>query len=175
MKNLCSRCCNDALPLTVHQYRRDRLLVQQVRQLLSAQPQDTHSAEALAALLNVSPRTLHRQLREEGATLQALKDEVRHSKAGELLLRSASGHQAGGGGRRFPEREELYPRLQNLVRTDAPSSGAAPHPEPERSSPQQCGQIRHRSKHLDAPASSKACPPPWGRNRTRWRLRPHLL
>ncbi|WNO04843.1 AraC family transcriptional regulator [Rhodoferax mekongensis] len=77
-----------ALPLTVHQYRRDRLLVQQVRQLLSAQPQDTHSAEALAALLNVSPRTLHRQLREEGATLQALKDEVRHSKASELLLRS---------------------------------------------------------------------------------------
>ncbi|NBX21933.1 MAG: AraC family transcriptional regulator [Betaproteobacteria bacterium] len=71
----------NALPLTVHQYRRDRLLVQQVRQLLSNQPQDTHSAE-------VSPRTLHRQLKEEGATLQALKDEVRHSKASDLLLRS---------------------------------------------------------------------------------------
>jgi len=78
----------NALPLTVHQYRRDRLLVQQVRQLLSNQPQDTHSAEALAALLNVSPRTLHRQLQEEGATLQALKDDVRHRKASELLLRS---------------------------------------------------------------------------------------
>jgi AraC-like DNA-binding protein len=78
----------NALPLTVLQYRRDRLLVQQVRQLLGNQPQDTHSAEALAGLLNVSPRTLHRQLKEEGATLQALKDEVRHSKAAELLLRS---------------------------------------------------------------------------------------
>jgi AraC-like DNA-binding protein len=78
----------NALPLTVHQYRRDRLLVQQVRQLLSNQPQDTHSAEALAALLNLSPRTLHRQLRGEGATLQALKDQVRHGKARELLLRS---------------------------------------------------------------------------------------
>nr|WP_315493808.1 AraC family transcriptional regulator [uncultured Rhodoferax sp.] len=77
-----------ALPLTVLQYRRDRLLVQRVRQLLGAQPQDTHGAEALAALLHVSPRTLHRQLKEEGATLQALKDEVRQSRATELLLRT---------------------------------------------------------------------------------------
>lgn len=45
----------NALPLTVRQYRRDRLLVQQVRQLLSSQPQETHSAEGLAALLNISP------------------------------------------------------------------------------------------------------------------------
>jgi AraC-like DNA-binding protein len=78
----------NALPLTVLHYRRDRLLVQQVRQLLVQQPQDTHSAEALARLLNVSPRTLHRQLQEEGTTLQALKDEVRHHRATELLLRS---------------------------------------------------------------------------------------
>jgi AraC-like DNA-binding protein len=77
-----------ALPLTVLQYRRDRLLVQRVRQLLDQQPQDTHSAEALALLLHVSPRTLHRQLKEEGATLQALKDETRQSRATELLLRT---------------------------------------------------------------------------------------
>lgn len=77
-----------ALPLTVLQYRRDRLLVQRVRQLLGSQPQDTHGAEALARLLHVSPRTLHRQLKEEGATLQALKDEVRQSRATELLLRT---------------------------------------------------------------------------------------
>lgn len=77
-----------ALPLTVLHYRRDRLLVQRVRQLLSAQPQDTHGAEALAALLHVSPRTLHRQLKEEGAMLQALKDEVRRSRASDLLLRT---------------------------------------------------------------------------------------
>ena len=78
-----------ALPLTVLQYRRDRLLVQRVRQALTAHPEQAHSAEALAALLNVSARTLHRQLKEEGASLQALKDEVRRGRALELLLRSA--------------------------------------------------------------------------------------
>ena len=64
-----------ALPLTVLHYRRDRLLVQRVRQLL-------------AALLHVSPRTLHRQLKEEGATLQGLKDDVRRTRAVELLHRT---------------------------------------------------------------------------------------
>ena len=78
-----------ALPLTVLHYRRDRLLVQRVRQSLSAHAQQTHNAEALAALLNVSPRTLHRQLKEEGATLQGLKDEVRRGRAIELLHRTA--------------------------------------------------------------------------------------
>ncbi|MFN3495842.1 MAG: AraC family transcriptional regulator [Hydrogenophaga sp.] len=77
-----------ALPLTVRAYRRDRLLVQRVRQALASQPLDTHNATDLAALLNVSARTLHRQLKEEGATLQALKDEVRLQRASELLLRS---------------------------------------------------------------------------------------
>ncbi len=77
-----------ALPLTVLQYRRDRLLVQRVRQTLASHTQQTHSAEALATLLNVSPRTLHRQLKEEGATLQGLKDEVRQGRAIELLHRT---------------------------------------------------------------------------------------
>jgi AraC-like DNA-binding protein len=77
-----------ALPLTVLQYRRDRLLVQRVRQTLASHAQQTHSAEALGALLNVSPRTLHRQLKEEGATLQGLKDEVRQGRAIELLHRT---------------------------------------------------------------------------------------
>lgn len=77
-----------ALPLTVLQYRRDRLLVQRVRQALITQPADTHSAEDLAALLAISSRTLHRQLKEEGASLQSLKDEVRRLRAQELLLRT---------------------------------------------------------------------------------------
>ena len=87
-----------ALPLTVLQYRRDRLLVQRVRQILGApapgqalaglQALAPHSAESLAALLHLSPRTLHRQLKEEGATLQGLKDEVRHSRATWLLHRT---------------------------------------------------------------------------------------
>ncbi|MFC6279706.1 MULTISPECIES: AraC family transcriptional regulator [Polaromonas] len=77
-----------ALPLTVLPYRRDRLLVQRVRQALVAHPAQTHNADALAALLHVSPRTLHRQLKEEGASLQALKDEVRRDRALDLLLRT---------------------------------------------------------------------------------------
>ncbi|MDD2881532.1 MAG: AraC family transcriptional regulator [Rhodoferax sp.] len=77
-----------ALPLTVLQYRRDRLLVQRVRQALTAHPADTHSADDLAALLNMSARTLHRQLKDEGASLQALKDEVRQARAIDLLLRT---------------------------------------------------------------------------------------
>jgi AraC-like DNA-binding protein len=77
-----------ALSITVLQYRRDRLLVPQVRQALAAHPDRSHSAEALAALLHVSPRTLHRQLKEEGASLQQLKDEVRLERAKDLLYRT---------------------------------------------------------------------------------------
>ena len=77
-----------ALPLTVLQYRRDRLLVQRVRQALASKPADTHSADDLATLLNMSARTLHRQLKEEGASLQELKDEVRRARAQDLLLRT---------------------------------------------------------------------------------------
>jgi AraC-like DNA-binding protein len=77
-----------ALPLTVLQYRRDRLLVQQVRQALATHPDKAHKADGVAALLKISARTLHRQLKEEGASLQALKDEVRCERAKELLNRS---------------------------------------------------------------------------------------
>ncbi len=78
-----------ALPITVLQYRRDRLLVQQVRQALAASPEQTHSAEGLARLLHLSARTLHRQLKEEGASLQELKDQVRSERAKDLLYRSS--------------------------------------------------------------------------------------
>lgn len=77
-----------ALPLLVLQYRRDRLLVEQVRQALASHPAQAHSAEGLAAFLHMSARTLHRQLKEEGASLQQLKDEVRCERAKELLYRS---------------------------------------------------------------------------------------
>jgi AraC-like DNA-binding protein len=77
-----------ALPLAVLQYRRDRLLVQRVRQLLAAQGPQAQNAQALAALLNISARTLHRQLKEEGASLQQLKDDVRRERAVALLHRT---------------------------------------------------------------------------------------
>jgi AraC-like DNA-binding protein len=77
-----------ALPVTVLQYRRDRLLVRQVRQALVAHPEAAHNAAGIAGLLNISARTLHRQLKEEGATLQQLKDEVRCERAKDLLYRT---------------------------------------------------------------------------------------
>ncbi len=77
-----------ALPLTVLQYRRDRLLGQRVRELLRTHGREAATAEALASLLNLSARTLHRQLLEEGVSLQALKDEVRHEQAAEQLRRT---------------------------------------------------------------------------------------
>jgi AraC-like DNA-binding protein len=84
-----SQMLQRALSITVLQYRRDRLLVPQVRQALAAHPQRAHSAEALAQLLHVSARTLHRQLKEEGASLQQLKDEVRLERAKDLLYRTS--------------------------------------------------------------------------------------
>jgi AraC-like DNA-binding protein len=78
-----------ALPLTVLQYRRDRLLVAQVRQALLTRADEVHGADGIAALLHMSTRTLHRQLKEEGASLQQLKDEVRSERAKELLYRTS--------------------------------------------------------------------------------------
>jgi AraC-like DNA-binding protein len=82
------RMLQRALPLTVLQYRRDRLLVEQVRQALVTQPEQARSAEGIARLLHMSARTLHRQLKEEGASLQQLKDEARRERATELLYRT---------------------------------------------------------------------------------------
>lgn len=73
-----------ALPLTVLQYRRDRLLVQRVRELLPAH----QTADTLACALNMSVRTLHRQLKDEGTSLQSLKDQVRRDMAVDLLTRT---------------------------------------------------------------------------------------
>ncbi|MEY5029944.1 MAG: Urease operon transcriptional activator [Pseudomonadota bacterium] len=82
------RMLQRALLLTVRPYRRDRLLVEKVRQTLAEQPEHSRNAEDLAQRLNLSTRTLHRQLKEEGATLQQLKDSVRRDKAVDLLLRT---------------------------------------------------------------------------------------
>ncbi|WP_068809367.1 AraC family transcriptional regulator [Thauera phenolivorans] len=77
-----------ALPLTVLQYRRDRLLVHSVAQMLAADPSAAHTAEAVAGKLNISVRTLHRQLKEEGVSLQQLKNEARRERAIRLLLQT---------------------------------------------------------------------------------------
>ncbi len=82
------RMLQRALLLTVRPYRRDRLLVEKVRQTLAEHPEHSRNADDLAVWLNLSPRTLHRQLKEEGASLQQLKDAVRRDLAMDLLLRT---------------------------------------------------------------------------------------
>ena len=82
------RMLERALLLTVRPYRRDRLLVEKVRQALTQFPQHTRNADALADRLNLSTRTLHRQLKDEGSSLQQLKDAVRRDLALDLLHRS---------------------------------------------------------------------------------------
>jgi AraC-like DNA-binding protein len=76
-----------ALAFTVFHYRRDRLLVRRVRELLRRRAGEVRTAGDVARLLHVSVRTLHRQVREEGSSLQALKDEARRDLAVELLSR----------------------------------------------------------------------------------------
>ncbi|MCP3098811.1 AraC family transcriptional regulator [Myxococcus sp. K15C18031901] len=78
-----------ALPLTVRQYRRDRLLVERVRAHLVDTRGAGATADAVASALHFSVRSLHRQLAQEGTSLQRIKDDVRHRRARELLGRSS--------------------------------------------------------------------------------------
>jgi AraC-like DNA-binding protein len=82
------RMLQRALLLTVRPYRRDRLLVEKVRQTLAQHPALCRNADELAAWLHMSARTLHRQLKDEGASLQQLKDSVRREQAMSSLSRS---------------------------------------------------------------------------------------
>lgn len=76
-----------ALPLTVRPYRRDRLLAQRVRERLRLDGPGA-TAATVARALHLSPRTLHRQLADEGASLQALKDDLRREIATDALART---------------------------------------------------------------------------------------
>jgi AraC-like DNA-binding protein len=61
--------------------------VPRVRDLLRHHAGEVRTAQDAARRLHVSVRTMHRQLREEGSTLQALKDEARRDLAVDLLAR----------------------------------------------------------------------------------------
>jgi AraC-like DNA-binding protein len=69
------------LPLVVLQYRHDRLLSQRIRQMLRQQDPAHWHAPALSDALNVSVRSLHRHLADEGTSLQKIKTELRHNMA----------------------------------------------------------------------------------------------
>lgn len=67
----------NALPLTVRAYRKDRLLIDRVKQAMHSHPHTLQNAQALASHLHLSERSLHRQLKAEGESLQKLKDSIR--------------------------------------------------------------------------------------------------
>lgn len=77
-----------ALPLTVLPYRRDELLAGRVKQALLKPNVALPGAEDVAEALNVSTRTLHRQLQKEGVTLRELKQAARLERARKILARS---------------------------------------------------------------------------------------
>jgi len=62
-------------------YRRDREMVRQVRDMLASSLVDLHSVDEVARRLNLSPRTLHRRLQEEGSSYRAIKDALRRDVA----------------------------------------------------------------------------------------------
>jgi AraC-like DNA-binding protein len=81
------RLLQRALQLMVWPYRRDRLLIERLRQLLKEDPAQ-QTAQSLAQAMHISTRTLHRQLLEQGTSLQAIKDKVRAQQACELLAQT---------------------------------------------------------------------------------------
>lgn len=83
-----SRMLQRALPIQVRPYTPTLPLVQRVRQALAAHPECGHTAQSLAVELHMAPRSLHRQLQQQGSSVQQLKDDVRRHRALHLLQRS---------------------------------------------------------------------------------------
>ena len=62
-------------------YRRDREMVQRVRDLVRSALPNPLSLEDVADHLHLSPRTVHRRLEEEGSSFRAIKDALRRDMA----------------------------------------------------------------------------------------------
>src|SRR5256885_3035553 len=80
-----------ALPLQVRPYRRERQLVQRVRQLLAADAECLQTADTLARQLHLSSPSLPRHPKKEAAPRKASKDKGRPERPG---ARQTGGAQA---------------------------------------------------------------------------------
>jgi AraC-like DNA-binding protein len=69
-------------------YRRDREVARSVREALAGSLAQAPSLEEIAARLNMSSRTLHRRLREEGTSFRALRDGLRREVALDRLRKT---------------------------------------------------------------------------------------
>ena len=78
-----------AVELMLKPYERERTLMQRARQLMLQPALGPVTADTLARELNLSPRSLHRHLAQEGTSLQQIKDAVRRDQAIALLNRSS--------------------------------------------------------------------------------------
>ncbi len=87
-ENALNKLLKRALPLTVLPYRRDEHLSGRVEQVLRMPGGHFPVAEDLAEALNLSTRSLHRQLQKEGASLRQLKESARIERAKHLLTRT---------------------------------------------------------------------------------------
>ncbi len=70
-------------------YRRDRALVFRVRDLLRAALPTTLTLDQIAVHLNLSARSLHRRLADEGASFRGIKDALRRDLALARLTKSS--------------------------------------------------------------------------------------
>jgi AraC-like DNA-binding protein len=87
-ENALRRMLQHALPLTVRQYRHDRVLIDRARAWLLVHVSQSVSSAHVAKAMGLSVRSLHRHLESEGVSLQSLKIEVRRQRALELLGRT---------------------------------------------------------------------------------------
>ncbi|MBS1189197.1 MAG: AraC family transcriptional regulator [Rhodocyclaceae bacterium] len=69
-------------------YRRDREMVLRVRDMLRGALPANLEQEAVAARLNLSARTLHRRLAEEGSSFRSIKDALRRDLAVARLVKT---------------------------------------------------------------------------------------
>lgn len=69
-------------------YRRDREVARSVREVLAGSLAQAPSLEEIAARLNMSPRTLHRRLHEEGTSFRAVRDGLRREIALDRLQKT---------------------------------------------------------------------------------------